>query len=98
VPTRRLEVLLPFDLSTREYAAVACAVWAVLNAAGLAGDSSLRPDKRISDAELNASFDADSDYARSNTVFVLCGRDQRALASLLHPARPTRWDGLPGVA
>lgn len=59
VPTRRLEVLLPSDLSTRKYAAVACAVWAVLNAAGLAGDSSLRPDKRISDAELNAAFDTD---------------------------------------
>ncbi|MFT7835588.1 hypothetical protein Q5530_05505 [Saccharothrix sp. BKS2] len=56
---RRLEVLLPADVTSREYAAVAHAVWAVLNAAGLGGDSALRPDEKITDAELNAAFDED---------------------------------------
>ncbi|WP_123745973.1 hypothetical protein [Saccharothrix texasensis] len=56
---RGLEVLLPADVTAREYAAVACAVWAVLNAAGLGEDSSLRPDGMASDAEMNAAFDAD---------------------------------------
>ncbi|QFZ20114.1 hypothetical protein [Saccharothrix syringae] len=59
MPTRRLEILLPADVTVREYAAVAHAVWAVLNAAGFGGDSSLRPDDGISDAELNAAFDQD---------------------------------------
>lgn len=59
VPARRLEVLLPADVTAREYASIAHAVWAVLNAAGFGGDSSLRPDDGISDEELNAAFDAD---------------------------------------
>jgi hypothetical protein len=59
VPTRRLEVLLPADVTAREYAAVAHAVWGVLNAAGLGGDSSLRPDNGITDEEMNAAFDED---------------------------------------
>ncbi len=59
VPARRLEILLPPDVTARKYAAVAHAVWAVLNAAGLGGDSSLRPDDGITDEELNAAFDED---------------------------------------
>ncbi|WP_461123178.1 hypothetical protein [Saccharothrix stipae] len=59
MPDRRLEVLLPADVTTREYSVVLCGVWALLNAAGLAEDSALRPDDRITDAELNARFDAD---------------------------------------
>ncbi|WP_447002451.1 hypothetical protein ACRAKI_22295 [Saccharothrix isguenensis] len=46
-------------MTIREYAAVAHAVWAVLNAAGIDEDSSLRPDDGITDAELNAAFDMD---------------------------------------
>ncbi|QFZ20383.1 hypothetical protein [Saccharothrix syringae] len=59
MPARRLEILLPADVTVREYAAVAHAVWAVLNAAGFGRDSALRPDEGISDAELNAAFDQD---------------------------------------
>ncbi|WP_157621628.1 hypothetical protein [Saccharothrix sp. NRRL B-16348] len=59
MPARRLEVLLPDDVTTREYAAVACGIWALLNAAGMGADSSLRTDDGIDDAELNAAFDED---------------------------------------
>ncbi|GAA1291040.1 hypothetical protein GCM10009634_43030 [Saccharothrix xinjiangensis] len=52
-------MLLPADLTNREYAALTHAVWGLLNATGLAGDSAVRPDDRISDAELNAAFDDD---------------------------------------
>lgn len=41
---RRLEVLLPADVPSRDYAAVAHAIWAVLDAAGLDADGALRAD------------------------------------------------------
>ncbi|MFI9811493.1 hypothetical protein [Saccharothrix variisporea] len=46
-------------MTAREYAAVMYGVWALLNAAGLGEDSSLRRDDGISDAGLNARLDAD---------------------------------------
>jgi hypothetical protein len=46
-------VLLPADVSAHDYAAVAHAIWAVLDSAGLGEDSSLRPDDVIGDAELD---------------------------------------------
>jgi hypothetical protein len=52
---RRLEVLLPADLTNHEYVAIAAAFWGVLNATGIAEDSSMRADERISVAELNAA-------------------------------------------
>ncbi|ATE52098.1 hypothetical protein [Actinosynnema pretiosum] len=57
---RRLEVLLPDDLTNREYAAVAHATWALLSAVGIGEDSSLRTDDKITDAEMNSAFDADA--------------------------------------
>jgi len=57
VKMRRLEVRLPPGLPNRQYAAVAQAVWAVLRAAGLDDSSSLRPDKLVTDSELNRAFD-----------------------------------------
>ncbi|MCE6999874.1 hypothetical protein LZG04_34430 [Saccharothrix sp. S26] len=41
---RRLEVLLPADVPARDYAAVAHAIWAVLDAAGLDADGAVRTD------------------------------------------------------
>lgn len=58
--SRRLEVRLPADLSNARYAAVVQAVWSVLNVAGLGETSSLRPDDRVTDVELNAAFDGDT--------------------------------------
>lgn len=48
---------LPADLPNTTYAALAQVVWSVLSAAGLGDDSSLRPDEKITDEELNAAFD-----------------------------------------
>ncbi|GAB2973733.1 hypothetical protein [Saccharothrix stipae] len=52
--SRRLEVLLPADVSAHDYAAVSHAIWAVLNAAGLDEDGALRADKELNedDADL----------------------------------------------
>ncbi|MFD1149714.1 hypothetical protein [Saccharothrix hoggarensis] len=49
MPTRSLEVLLPADLSARDYAAVAHAIWAVLDEVGLGEESSLRTDDEAGD-------------------------------------------------
>jgi hypothetical protein len=54
VKVRRLEVLLPADVSARDYAAVAHAIWAVLDAAGLDGGSSMRPDEEVTAGESDA--------------------------------------------
>jgi hypothetical protein len=54
---RRLEVLLPADVSAHDYAAVAHAIWAVLDAAGLDEDGVLRTDEDrevVADAESDA--------------------------------------------
>jgi hypothetical protein len=45
VNTRRLEVVLPPDVPARDYAAVAHAIWAVLDAAGLGADGALLVDE-----------------------------------------------------
>jgi hypothetical protein len=58
--TRCLEVRLPADLPNSQYAAVAQAVWAVLNAAGLGETSSIRPDAGVTDTELIRTFDEDT--------------------------------------
>ena len=58
--SRRLEVRLPAGLSNARYAAVVQAVWSVLNVAGLGEMSSLRPDDRVTDTELNDAFDEDT--------------------------------------
>ena len=58
--TRCLEVRLPADLPNTTYAALAQAVWALLNAAGLGETSSIRPDARVTDAELIRAFDDDT--------------------------------------
>ena len=51
VNPRRLEVLLPADVPARDYAAVAHAIWEVLDAAGLGEDGSLRTDEEAADEE-----------------------------------------------
>jgi hypothetical protein len=58
---RRLEVLLPDDLTNREYASIAHATWAMLSAVGLGEVSSLRTDDRITDVEMNRAFDEDAE-------------------------------------
>jgi hypothetical protein len=58
--TRHLEVRLPPDLSNKTYAALTHAVWAVLNAAGLGDTSYIRPDSKVTDAELISAFDRDT--------------------------------------
>jgi hypothetical protein len=57
--TRCIEVRLPADLTNVEYAAVLHAMWSVLNVAGIGDVSSLWPDGRVTDAELNDAFDED---------------------------------------
>ncbi|MEU4768914.1 hypothetical protein AB0H12_37275 [Actinosynnema sp. NPDC023794] len=49
--TRRLEVLLPPDVPARDCAAVAHAVWAVLDTAGLDADGALRVGEDQEDQE-----------------------------------------------
>jgi hypothetical protein len=58
--TRHIDVRLPADLPNTQYAALAQAVWALLNAAGLGATSSIRPDTRITDEELIRAFDEDT--------------------------------------
>jgi hypothetical protein len=59
MPSRRLEVLLPADVSARDYAAVAHAIWAVLDTAGFGEDGSLRPDDGIAGDGLDERFDGE---------------------------------------
>lgn len=49
VNARRLEVLLPADVPARDYAAVAHAIWGVLDTAGLDEDGSLRTDEETAE-------------------------------------------------
>ncbi|MCC8249648.1 hypothetical protein [Saccharothrix luteola] len=49
--TRRLEVLLPPDVPARDCAAVAHAIWAVLDEAGLGADGVLRVEEDEEDQE-----------------------------------------------
>jgi hypothetical protein len=58
--TRHLEVRLPSELPNAVYAALAHAFWAVLNSAGLGETSSIRPDDKVTDAELIRAFDQDT--------------------------------------
>ncbi|QFZ17727.1 hypothetical protein [Saccharothrix syringae] len=53
---RRLEVLFPAHVNTREYA-IACAVWSALAPTGPIEDNSLRSDKGMGDVESREVFD-----------------------------------------
>ncbi|WP_156077483.1 hypothetical protein [Saccharothrix sp. NRRL B-16314] len=55
--TRRLEVLLPADVSARDYAAFAHAVWALLDTSGFGEGGSLTPDDCIGDGETDEYVD-----------------------------------------
>ena len=57
--TRRLEVLLPPDVPARDCAAVAHAIWAVLDAAGLGADGALRIDVGEEDHEGDGTVEDD---------------------------------------
>lgn len=46
---RRIEVVLPADVSAHDYTAVAHAVWTVLSEAGLDADTALRSDDEPDD-------------------------------------------------
>ncbi|MER5261647.1 hypothetical protein ABTZ99_06130 [Actinosynnema sp. NPDC002837] len=48
---RRLEVLLPADVPARDYAAVAHAIWGVLDRVGLGEDGSLKTDEETADEQ-----------------------------------------------
>jgi hypothetical protein len=58
--SRCLEVRLPADLPNPQYAALAQAVWAVLNAAGLGDTSTIRSDGWVTDEEMIHAFDEDT--------------------------------------
>jgi hypothetical protein len=59
MPSRRLEVLLPADVSARDYAAVAHAIWAVLDTTGFGEDCSLRSDDEVAGGRLDERFDVE---------------------------------------
>jgi hypothetical protein len=59
MPSRRLEVLLPADVAARDYAAVAHAIWAVLDTAGFGEDGSLRSDDGVAGDGLDERFDVE---------------------------------------
>ncbi|MEU4741969.1 hypothetical protein AB0G02_16110 [Actinosynnema sp. NPDC023658] len=54
---RRLEVVLPADVSSHDYVTVAHAIWAVLDAAGLDEGSAVRTDAEFADVEEDARVD-----------------------------------------
>ena len=54
---RHLRVALPDDLSNTTYAQLVYGIQGLLCAAGLGSHSTIWPDRYISDAELNASYD-----------------------------------------
>ena len=54
---RELQIRLPGDLPNDRYASITHAVFSVLDAAGVAEDSAILVDERVTDAELNESFD-----------------------------------------
>jgi hypothetical protein len=54
---REVVVKLPRGVSNGQYAAIAHAVFSVLDVAGLADGSSVVPDRLVTDWEMNAAFD-----------------------------------------
>jgi len=58
---RTLLVKLPPGLPNERYAAIAHAIFSVLDAAGLAGRSSMITDDAATDDALNAAFDRHSE-------------------------------------
>lgn len=54
---RELRIELPADLPNDRYAAITHAVFSVLDAAGVAGESSVLVDDTATDGALNAAFD-----------------------------------------
>ncbi len=58
---RGLYLKLPPGLPNDQYAAIAHAVFCVVEVAGLANRSSVVPDRLVSDADLNGAFDRHSE-------------------------------------
>lgn len=58
---REVLVRLPRGLPNDRYAAIAHAVYSVLDVAGLANVSSVVPDRLASDSDMNAAFDRHSE-------------------------------------
>lgn len=59
---RHITIAFPDDLPNATYAALVRGVQGLLHAAGVSSQSTIHPDSRITDTELNAAYTAAAEF------------------------------------